>query len=181
MEQRIVVPGPHLWTRERGRELRPQVAATLEALAEGDVLVLDLGEVQAFDYSFAAEYFGRTILSLMSDHPGLFVIVEGLTEYTRENLTQALSGIGTGGVFMIERLNGAHRLIGKVHPADTDTFQSILEAAGPVSSADVRDELNITLNAANERLSKLAGLGVIRRERGRSSAGREQYLYRTLS
>lgn len=157
------------------------MAATLETLTEGDVLVLDLGEVQAFDYSFAAEYFGRTILSVGSDHPGVFVVVEGLTEYTRENLTQALSSIGAGGVFMIERVEGMPRLIGKVHPADADTFRSILEAAGPVSSADLRDELGITLNAANERLSKLAGGGVIRRERGRSSAGREHYLYRTLS
>jgi len=33
----------------------------------------------------------------------------------------------------------------------------------------------------NERLSKLTSMGIVRREKGSSATGREQYVYRVLS
>lgn len=180
MERRFHLAGhgEHLWTREKAREVRAAVAPLLDHLHAGDTLVIDAKGVEVFDYSFANELFGKVILALPSEYPDRFLVVENLTSYTRENLIKALEGMG---LVMIERKGGKPMLIGKVHPADEQTFAAIVKAKGPLTAAELKDKLKINLNAANERLSKLTGLGVIRRERGTSPAGREQYQYCVLA
>ena len=170
--------GKQLWTRERAREIREQVVATLEALGAGDALVIDARDVEVFDYSFANELFGRTLLSVPKDHPGRFVVVENLNDYTRLNLTKALEGMSLA---MIERRGGILKLIGKVHPADQKTFETIARAGIPATAAGLSERLEVGLNAMNERLAKLVGLGLVRRERSTSPAGREHFEYSALS
>jgi len=134
--------------------------------------------VEVFDFSFANELFGRTLLSLPHEHPGRFLVVENLSPYVRENLTKALESLG---LLMIERAGDQLALIGKVHPADQETFLAIAASPEAVTASALRNELDMNLNAINERLSKLSGLGVVRRERGLSPAGREQYRYHALA
>jgi predicted HTH transcriptional regulator len=141
-------------------------------------VVLDIQGVEVFDYSFADELFGRTLLTLPQEHPGRFVIVEGLSTYTQENLAKALEALG---LMMIERRHGTLRLIGKVHPAHQETFAAIVQAQAPVTSAALARQLRVNLKAMNERLAKLTASGVMRRETSRSPAGREHYAYRVLS
>ena len=57
------------------------------------MVVIDAKGVEVFDYSFANELFGKTLLSLSNEYSGRFVIVENLTTYTTENLTKALEGL----------------------------------------------------------------------------------------
>lgn len=176
MEQRIRLAqhGKHLWTRDNARKIRAAVEATLETLQPGDVLIIDTKGVEVFDYSFANELFGRTILIASKEYPGRFVLVENLTTYTRENLVKALEGMNLA---MIERKGKSLNLIGKVHPTDAATFKAISRLGQPTTAAVLSKKLKVGLNAMNERLTKLAALGVVRRERGTSSAGREQFEY----
>lgn len=169
--------GQQLWTREKAREVRAALTPLLEELGAGDVLVIDTKGVEVFDYSFANELFGKTILGMPREHPGRFLIVDNLTRYTRENLIKALEGMS---LVLIERKGLALELVGKVHPADEKTFAAIARAGGPVTAAEISEKLKVNLNAMNERLSKLVGLGLVRREKGASPAGREQYEYRVL-
>lgn len=166
--------GEHLWTRDTGRRARQDLEKQVEALESGGTLVIDLDGVEVFDYSFASEFFGKALLALPREFPDRFLVVENLTSYTHENLVQALEGLGLA---MLERKKGKLNLIGKVHPTDVDTFKAIERSKRPVTSSYLKDQLEINLTAANERLSKLAGLGVIRRSRRTSAAGREQYEY----
>jgi DNA-binding HxlR family transcriptional regulator len=152
--------------------------AKLEDLASGDVLTIDAKGVEVFDYSFANELFGKTLFSLSHEHPGRFLIVENLTPYIRENLGKALESMGLA---IIERKQKKLNLLGKVNALDEQTFQEIARAKGPVTSAFLKERLSINLNAANERLSKLTNLALIRRQSSVSSAGREQYEYSLLS
>jgi hypothetical protein len=170
----LVAHGPRLWTRELARRVRADLYRELETLRSGDCLVVDMEGVETFDYSFANELFGRTLLGLTKEFPGTFFIVENLTEYTRENLENALSCIG---LMIIEKAGGTLRLLGKVHPADEETFDAIIRAHGPVTASGLKEQLGVGLTAMNERLSKLLGLGLLRRERIASAAGREQYRY----
>ncbi len=163
-----------LWTRECARQIRAHLHGELGKLKAGDSVVIDMNGIETFDYSFANEFFGRTVLSLPKEFPGVFLIVDNLSEYTRENLENALSCIG---LIVIERIGADARLLGKVHPADEETFSAIIGARGPVTASSLKDELGIGLTAVNERLSKLFGLGILRRERIASAAGREQYRY----
>lgn len=175
---RLIEHGPRLWTQELGYEIRQRLREMLEGLDVGGVLVIDADGVEVFDYSFAAELFGRTVVSLPGEYPGRFVVVEHLTRYARQNLEKALVSLNLA---IIERVDGRPRLLGKVHPSDEETFDAIVQAPGPVAAAELRDRLGATLNAVNERLSKLIGMGFVRREKGRSPAGREQFLYRVLA
>jgi len=178
MERRHKLPGPTLWTREKAKKIRTEVTDILEELDVGDTLVIDLSAVEVFDYSFANELFGKTMLALAHEYSGRFVVVEGLTEYTRENLGKALEGLNLA---MIERRKGKLRLIGKVHSADTETFDAIAASKIPVSAGTLSKELGLNQTAMNERLSKLTSLGLVRRDKAASAAGREQYEYRVLN
>ena len=166
--------GRHLWTRENGSAIRAALEAVLDALPPGEVVVLDLEGVEVFDFSFANELFGRTLLHLPDDHPGRFVVVDHLNEYTRENLSQALASLG---LLIIERKGGIYHLLGKVHPADEATFAALVRTGRPVSAAELASALGIQLTAMNERLAKLAQLAIVWRQKATSPAGREQYLY----
>src|SRR5947207_14239509 len=114
MEKKFVLRqyGPQLWTRETARPIRSRLGDILETMREGDVLAIDASGVDIFDFSFASELFGKALSRLGVDYPGRFVIAEGLTESTRENLNQALEASNQ---IMIERHRNALRLTGKVH------------------------------------------------------------------
>lgn len=169
--------GPQLWTREKARPIRSRLGDALDSLKPGDVLVIDASGVEVFDFSFAAELFGKTLSTLGAEYPGRFLIVEGLTDCTRENLTQALEG---SNALMIERSGGKLKLLGKVHPADEATFRGILKAGEAVSAGTLSQKLEVNLTAMNERLSKLGSLGIVRREKSSSASGREQYVYKVM-
>jgi len=181
MEKRFPLATPkrkRLWTREVARPLREALEDELAQIAPGDVLIIDMKGVEAFDYSFANEFFGKAILSLPKLYPERFLIVEGLNEYTRENLKNALESLALA---MIERHSHKLALIGKVHPIDSSTFEAITKARHGVTAAALRDLLQINVTAVNERLTKLSNLGLVRRRTGSSPAGREQYEYSVLA
>ena len=143
-----------------------------------EVLVLDMEEVEAFDFSFANEFFGKLLLATPKEFPGRFVIVEHLTPYTRENLTAALEGLK---LILIERKGKTLQLLGKVGPADVETFDLIRRSKHPTTAAVLKEALGINLSAMNERLTKLASLGLVYRRRVISGAGREQFEYTVLN
>jgi len=177
MEKRFRVAdsyGEHLWTRDTGRRARQELEKQLEVMEPGNTLVIDLDGVQVFDYSFASEFFGKALLALHREFPDRFLLVENLTNYTHENLVQALEGLGLA---MVERKKGKLNLIGKVHPTDLETFRAIERSKVPVTSNYLKDKLEINLTAVNERLSKLADMSIVRRSKRTSAAGREQYEY----
>jgi len=169
--------GSHLWTREEGRRIRARLTGILEKLDVGDVLVIDSEGVDAFDFSFAEELFGKMVLMVATQYPGRFLIVENLTDCTTENLTKALESVS---LMMIERRKKKLGLLGKVHPSDQETFAEVVGATG-ASASGLSKKLNVNPTAMNERLAKLTNLGVVRREKGSSASGREQYVYRVLS
>lgn len=167
----------HLWTREKARSIRDEAEVELASMAAGDTLVIDLEGVEVFDFSFANEFFGKLLLRLPDEHPGRFVIVEHLTNYTRENLCRALEGLS---LVIIERVLGKLSLLGKVHPADKDTFMAVTKNRESVTARELQDRLEVNLTTVNERLSKLVGLGLLRREKAMSRAGREQFIYTVM-
>ena len=170
--------GSQLWTRERARDIAGRLADLLRQLEPGGVAVIDLKTVEVFDFSFANELFGKTLLALPTEYPGRFLVVEHLTTYTRENLERALESLNLA---MIERKGRQLSLLGKLHPADRETFGVLAAARAPVTAAALKEQLGINLTAVNERLAKLVRLALVRREHAISAAGREQYEYRVLT
>ena len=170
--------GKHLWTRERARDIRQKLEKLLERAKLGDVVVIDARDVEVFDFSFANELFGKILLNLSQEHVGRFLVVENLTKYAAENLSKALESMG---LIMVGRKGRKYHLLGKVHMVDESTYSAIIRKRGPVTASALKEELGINLTAVNERLTKLTNLGLIRRQKGASPAGREQYEYRALA
>lgn len=166
--------GSQLWTREVARKARAEMYNQLEELKRGESLVIDASGVEVFDFSFANEFFGKTVINMPSEFPDRFVIVENLSKYARENLEMALIGLD---IAMLLREGGELRLIGEAHRTERETFDAIAKTHGAVTSIELKARLGINLTAANERLSKLSEAGLIYRRKGLSSAGREQYEY----
>lgn len=158
-------------------EPRRELNNLLSEIGPGDVVVVDLKGVETFDFSFANEFFGKTALSLSKEHPDRFLVVENLTEYTRENLNETLEGLKTA---MIERRDGEVAILGKIHPAYLETFHLIVGSEEPITAGEVSEYMQINITAANERLTKLLGIGLIRREKGISDSGRELFRYSTV-
>jgi hypothetical protein len=180
MERRFAIAqqyGSQLWTREKGKQIRMRLAGLLENLEVGDVAVIDLEGVEVFDFSFADEFFGKTLLRFGAEYPGRFLVVENLSAAARENLVHALE---SSNVAVIERELGKASLLGKIHPIDQETFAEVLRSEG-VSAFGLSKKLNVNPTAMNERLAKLTNLGVVRREKGSSASGREQFMYRSMS
>jgi predicted transcriptional regulator len=163
-----------LWVRKNAEKLRPAINKELESLTPGGVLVIDLEGIEAFDNSYANELFGKTVLSLSNEYQNRFFIVENLTDFTRENLVRELLYMK---LIMIERNKGALQLIGSIHPADSQTFELIKNSPQPVTAIELKDKLGINLTAVNERLNKLAEMGLVMRDTSVSQAGRQQYIY----
>lgn len=169
--------GSHLWTREKARPIRSRLSDLLESLKAGDVLVVDASGVEAFDFSFASELFTKALSTLGVEYPGRFIVVEGLSDCTRENLSKALEDKN---LIMIENRADCATLLGKVHPADQVTFEAIVASKQAVSAGTLSQKLDVNLTAMNERLSKLSGMGIVRREKSSSASGREQYVYNVM-
>lgn len=176
MEKRLnlITYGKQLWTRDLARKIWIDFEKALEDMQAGDVIVIDVKDVEVFDYSFANELFGKAALRLPKEYPEKFVIIENLSKYTKENLASALESLG---LIMVERRGGKLQLMGKVHPADQKTFDAIVGAKEPITANMLKDKLGINLTATNERLTKLSDSGLVWRKAAVSSAGRQQYEY----
>lgn len=180
MEKRLALVSydKQLWTREKAQTVRAELNKLLDSVGEGSSVIIDAKGVEVFDYSFANELFGKSLLNLANEFPGRFLVVENLSAYTRENLIKALESLN---IAMIERTKKGLDLIGKIHAAYLETFRIVSKSKSPVSANAMSEKLDINITAANERLTKLVGFGLIRREKATSVAGREQYVYATVN
>ena len=129
--------------------VRADLHRILEKANEGDIIVLDLHGVDVFDFSFANELFGKTLLSVPAEFPGRFIMFEHLNPYTRENLINALEGMK---LMAIYRTSGKYELIGKLHPADVETFNAIAQLRQPSTAARLAEMFRVNLTAMHERL-----------------------------
>jgi len=167
-----------LWTREFAKQIRNGLNDVLENAGSNGVVVINADGIKVFDFSFANEFFGKSILSLSSEYPGRILLVENLDEYTEENLVETLKSLN---IAMLNRKNGEIFVIGKLHSAYIETFFLIYRAAVPLTANNVGENMGITATAANERLTKLTELGLMRRKKDVSNSGREIYVYSTIS
>lgn len=166
-----------LWTRDLAKGLRNELNQLLSNAGVGGIVIIDAKNIKVFDYSFGNEFFGKTVLSISTEFPGRIIAVDNLDEYTEENLNETLKSLG---IAMLSRKDGEVSVIGKLHNVLVETFFLIHKSANPLTANNIKDSMNITVTAANERLTKLIELGMLRREKEVSDSGREIYVYSTI-
>lgn len=164
--------GKRLWTRDKAVGIRLKLERKLREATSGDIIRIDCSDVEVFDISFAAELFVKTLSTVSSNYPGRCIVFGGLTDYTRENLSAALR---EAGLMAVETDDRTVHLLGKYSPSDEQTLQMLHDERRAYSVRELADALSIKVTAANERLSKLARMAVLRQEPARS--GRTQQLF----
>lgn len=167
-----------LWTRDTANAPFALALELLEQQQSGDILAIDMDDIEAIDFSFAAGFFGRLLLRAKSELPGRFVVVQNLQPVARENLGITLVTLD---LVIVEAVGGTFELLGKFHPIDLETFRIVLNRDRRLTSRELQSLKHLAANTANERLSKLVDLGVVRRVESVSPAGRREFSYITLA
>jgi len=165
--------GPQrLWTRDKAVDYRLKLEQTLRNATMGDVVRIDCDGIEVFDFSFAAELFVKTLSSASANYPGRCIVFSGLNNYTRENLNAALR---EAGIMAVEVDGDSADLLGKYSPSDAQTLQVLHEKKKAYSVRELAEALSIKVTAANERLTKLARMAVLRQ--APAPSGRTQQLF----
>lgn len=165
--------GTRFWGRDMGASVRAEIEEQLMRLAPGDVLEVDLSEVEVMDFSFSGEVVGKLLSRLPAEYPGRHLILSSVTSYVRENLDAALGGMELAALVLEDNDWG---IIGKFGETDLETLIA-LDRLKAATVGELSKQLGISVTACNNRLRKLTDLGLIRRERVSGTPGGDQYQY----
>jgi len=166
--------GEFLATRPRGREVREDIQEKLERLASGETLILSFARVDGMTGSFADECVAKLLIDRSS---GVFadrgVVIDGASDVIREELELVLSRRKISAVSMRE--SGEPEVLGERGwlPA---TLTVAIELRS-FSASDLAAKLNLTPQAANNRLKVLVASGAVVRERIVPEGGGKEFSY----
>lgn len=164
-----------LWGRTLGREVLEELEVRLAALAAGETLVVDLKGVEVMDYSFASEVFGRIYGRIVTEYPGRVLLLTGLSDDVREDLSVTLAALEL--IALDIKSTRTWGIIGKAGETDRATLAA-LQRLKEASAPQIAEALDLKLPAVNGRLKKLSEAGMIVRVRVSAPTGGEQYMYR---
>jgi len=168
---------PFLATRERGRRVREEIEQRLAQLSAGDNLVLDFSGVEGITVSFGDECVAKLILARSSgDFADRGLVIEG----ANEDVTETLEAVLSRRKFSAISLNstGEPEVLGERGwlPA---TLAAAIELRS-FSASDLAAILNLTPQAANNRLKMLVASGAVARERIVPEGGGKEFSYRIV-
>jgi len=150
--------GEQQFHTKAGDKARRELNKVLDKSSAGDAIVIDCKTLRAFDASFVAAFS---------------LLVSGLNEYTRLDVDLVLKEIG---LMLVEVVSGKRTsLLGKYSSSDQQTLEFMMDQTEPLSVREFADRLKINATAANERLSKLAKMAILRRQS--TTGGRTQQLF----
>lgn len=168
--------GSALWGRKMGREIRADVEEALEKLRPGEVLGIDLDNIEVMDFSFASEVFGKLISRLPTEYRDRYLVLLNVDDYVEENLDAALNSLELAALILRD---SDWKIIGKFSEAHVTTLKALAKTK-TATAPQIAEALNISLTACNNRLRKLSDLVLIRKERFSSPTGGEQFQYAWL-
>jgi anti-anti-sigma regulatory factor len=168
---------PFLATRERGRRVREEIEQRLAQLSAGDNLVLDFSGVEGITVSFGDECVAKLILARSSgDFADRGLVIEG----ANQDVTETLEAVLSRRKFSAISLNstGEPEVLGERGwlPA---TLAAAIELRS-FSASDLAAILNLTPQAANNRLKMLVASGAVARERIVPEGGGKEFSYRIV-
>lgn len=168
--------GKLLVTRKVGRAVLAELSEALGDLPKGGVLYVDTREVDFLDYSFADEALGTLVSRLASGEfkDRYLVLVEEERDLL-ENIEASLQQRKLA-VFRVDEPGEEPELLGEVPEHLIDTLR-LIQAAGSITNADLAARLERNHTAVNNRVSRLAKLGLIHRRVQTAAPSGRQYIY----
>lgn len=174
MRYEVVKWSVFLATRERGRRVREDIEERLAELAVGDSLVLDFAGVEGITVSFGDECVAKIILARSAgDFADRGLVIEGANDDVRETLEAVLSRRNISAISL--SASGEPQVLG-----ERDWLPATLAAAIELrtfSASDLADRLDLTPQAANNRLKVLVASGAVARARVVPEGGGKEFSY----
>jgi DNA-binding transcriptional ArsR family regulator len=172
---------PDLVTRHLGSQAYDILRKSLNAINQGETLVLNFEGVRVMDSSFA----GASVLKLLSELvDGVFgnkyIIIAKATPSTEENLH--LTIVGHGLKLALQAVGGqdGYRFLGQLEPNLRETLQ-LLNQRDTLTARDLADlKGDMAINTASNRLKKLYDLRLARRVEEITATGR-QHVYQAVT
>ncbi len=176
---RFPVQGPVAATRERGREVRERLEDLLRSAAVGEVIEIDLTAVEAMTVSFADELIGRLMTARQAgEFEGQAVVIRGKGEDVRETVQAVLERRRSGALYRDQAAGAVKPLAGPPWFSETVAEAQRLRT---FSALDLAKGLELSPQAANNRLKQLSASGAVIRERTVPAGGGKEYEYRAPS
>lgn len=157
------LPPGYLLTRAKGERVYELVKTNLLSLPEGGSLHLDFAEVYAMDVSFVDEAIIRLAKEIVDDHYGQRrLVLLHLSQDATDNLNAAIALQNlTLALFSIQT-DGGWQLVGHLEKSLQQVLTMIM-ARDQITSPQLAAELELALNAANNRLKRLYDQRLIQR------------------
>jgi hypothetical protein len=166
-------------TRDHAREDRDEVERVLARADTGDVVEVDLTGVSVLTVSYADELLGRLIEDRMrGGRMDRALIVTGADPVVRETIEVVLGRRGVGVLYNDQSIGKIEAIAGPSWFASTVQETNSLR---DFRAADLAERLDLTPQAANNRLKQLAASGAVLREQGAPAGGGKQFLYRAVT
>lgn len=162
-------------TREAGDRARADIERAIRAHRSDNVIALDFSDVRAITVPFADACLGRLLTERVAgfyeDHP---IVLVNANEDVRETIGLALRFRNL--VALVLGNGGPPTLLGADEVLE-ETMNAALELQD-FSAIDLALRLNLTPQAANNRLRQLLRNGALARERVNPRTGGREFRYR---
>lgn len=172
--------GEIMVTRRMGENIRREIVSDLSAGDEPESLLLDFSGLSIMDYSCADELVARLAVELQNSlHGDRFLLLVGLDETLRENVTVALKQRGLALPYLQQGSEPSLLFLGDVKPYLQSALE-LLYTRGELTARDLADSEDIAINTASNRLVELAKSGLAYRHSDRVASGGKQYQYLSI-
>ena len=162
----------HLFlTREKGELAYPYLRKQLQAVAEGQALLLVFPDGQLVDASFADETIirlGEELCAGLYGSRGLFL--EDLTDNSQRNINAVIRLRHVKLAFLHIQPGGKQQILGLLEPSLQETHELVAHH-GRLNAPTLAGKLGSAVNSASNRLKRLYDLHLVYREGEVSSQG----------
>ena len=151
-------------TRQHGEQAYQVLKARLQALDEGQALILSFPPDQLRDASFADETIVRLGEKIaVGDFGKRSILLENLTEDSIINLNSIIKFRQLKLAFLAIESDGAWQCIGQLEPSLRETLE-LLSHRNSLTAPELGNILQLAVNTASNRLKRLYNLHLVLRE-----------------
>ncbi len=159
----VGLPPGYLLTRTKGERVYELVKTNLLSLPEGESLYLDFAEVYAMDVSFVDEAIILLAKEIVDDQYGQRrLVLHHLSQDTTDNLNAAIALQNLTLALFSMQSDGGWQLVGHLEKSLQQVLTMIM-ACREITAPQLAAELELALNAANNRLKRLYDQRLIQR------------------
>jgi hypothetical protein len=170
--------GQRVGTRDEGKVAQPEIEAVINRLPYGEILILDFEGIDLLGYSFADQAIAITLHRLVSNEYGdKYILIKCHKIDILESLEVALEkrqitaiAIDDGGKWFCVGLKKENLM---------ETLDIIIERK-EITTSDLADIMKLTVTNCNNRVSELAAMKLIKREKVNNPSGGILYMNKSI-